>query len=178
MVQTAKYFAQQMVDSGTYRETNGPNRGDAIDHMDRQMGFDPTQRLSWCAIFACFSFWNAEQSGAQGRHILKTASSQELLRWFRELGLVSSNPQDILSWKGALAIRTNQPDTAHGHVTLLKARFTNSGRVVAVGTLEGNTDAQGSSNGEGAYEHKRNVPMKPFIWTFCNTSGIAGGAWW
>lgn len=115
---------------------------------------------------------------APGIKILKTASSQALLKWFKSKGLTSANPQDILEWKGALAIRTD-PDQIHGHVTLIKNRFTTTeGLLAAIGTLEGNTDKNGGSNGDGAYERKRKIPLSPYKWTFCDTSSLIGGQWW
>lgn len=174
-METAIDIGKRMVASGDYRETDGPNRGPAIDHMARQLGFPVG--LSWCAIFASFMFWVCREQPGQKFHY--TTGSQDLLRWFEVQGLTSKDPQDLLKWKGAIAIRTNVPHDGHGHVAPISGRSTDeNGRVIATITQEGNTNEHMSSNGDGAYSHERNVPLHPGEWTFCNTTPIAGGSWW
>lgn len=169
--------ARQMVDSGLYRETQGQNRGPKIDALNTEFGIPLGS--SWCSTFYSkagkLSFID---NGKKGIHLLYTASSQALLRWFKENGWTSNDPEDLLKWKGALIIRTD-PDGVHGHVAGVEGRLTNGeGKLVALRTLEGNTDKNGGSNGDGAYERKRIIPLKPYKWTYCNTSHITGGVWW
>lgn len=172
----AKDYARKLVDSRLYRETGGPNRGPALNMMADTLGFP--HGLSWCAIFQSYVFKLARDSGEQGIAFHPTAGSQDLLGWFTEHGWTSHNPQDTLHWKGALIIRTD-PGGEHGHVALVESRFTDDhGTVVSLGTLEGNTDVHGGSNGDGAYARVRPVPLAPYVWTYCNTSLIAGGSWW
>jgi hypothetical protein len=168
-------IAREMVESGKYREINGPNRSPEIDELCR-IGHVPLGS-SWCTLFACEAHRRSVNTGASGAHMPYTAGSQFMLAWFRKHGLTSDDPQDLLKWKGALLIRTN-PDGKHGHVALAEKRLTTFGKIVAVGTLEGNTDANGGSNGDRAAERERVIPLTPYKWTFCNTSSLAGGTWW
>jgi len=167
--------ARTMVVSGKYRETNGPNRSPAIDSLCREFGVPLGS--SWCALFASKAFRDSLRSGSEGTVFKYTAGSQSMLAWFRKMGWTSDDPQDLLDWSGALIIRTD-PGGEHGHVAMVEKRFTSNGVVVALGTLEGNTDKNGGSNGDGAYERKRIIPLKPYKWTYCNTTHIAGGQWW
>lgn len=175
LMKTALDVLQEMIDSGKYREINGPNRSPAIDALCKEFGYDLGS--SWCALFVSKGF--KEVSIPQtGKVFHYTAGSQDLLRFFQLNNWVSSNPQSLIGWKGALAIRTN-PDGQHGHVVAIANRLTDkNGTVVAIRTAEGNTNSQGSSNGEGAYNLKRIIPLTPYRWTFCNTSYITGGSWW
>lgn len=177
--------AREMLESGKYRETHGPNRSPAIDALCKKYGFDLGS--AWCCLFVSEAFDRAEASGAStvagGQKLIelpKVASTQSLLRWFRQQGdsWYSKDTQAILNWEGALAIRTD-PSGVTGHVLFIEKRFTDPNRrVLSIGSVEGNTSQKGSRNGQGAYALRRIVPLGPYTWTYCNTSGIVGGQWW
>lgn len=173
---SALIVAQRMVDSGRYRETDGPNRSEAIDHLANE--FDTPLGSSWCALFVSHAFKTVEPNYHEGLEFYYTAGSQALLAWFKKHGLISSNVEDLHKWKGALIIRTD-PGGQHGHVAFVKNRLTNSdNKIKAISTLEGNTNSAGGANGDGAYERKRIIPLTPYVWTYCNTTPIKGGKWW
>jgi hypothetical protein len=177
-ISNAKDAAQQMVDSGKYKETQGKNRGPAIDALCKEFGY--ALGSAWCALFISKAFKTVEKQYSKGYKFPYGASSQGILKWFKKKGWTSQNPEDVLNWKGALLVRTNKPYDGHGHILMVKGRFVAHGKVAAVSSLEGNTDTGGSSNGDGAYERKRKIPFTPTDdeWTFCNTSYIKGGQWW
>jgi len=161
--------------SGDYRETDSPNRGPAIDKLEQEFGL---LGQSWCAMWAIEPFYVCKRQGLPGLVPPLIAGSQALLRWFQSQGFVSSDPQDVLDWGGALAIRTN-PDGVHGHVAPIFMRFTTGdGQLIAVQTEEGNTDVHMGSNGDGAYSHRRAIPLTPYTWHYCRTDELAGGRWW
>lgn len=163
--------------SGFYKETHGQNRSPILDKLCLKWGYPLGS--PWCALFVidAFDLIEDEHKEISGIKIIKTAGSQAMLKWFKDRALISKNPQDLLNWKGALAIRTD-PGGKHGHVLLISERLTTNNKVVALTTLEGNTNLAGSSNGDGAYKRKRIIPLTPYTWTFCNTSEIIGGRWW
>jgi|SRR5688572_27364344 len=171
-MKTALSIASEIVASKLREQPPGSNRGLLIDKIMRATGIEPPQ--PWCAAFVCWGFRQATGKPPE----FNTASSQALKRWFESRGLLSYNPQDLLKWNGALFGWTNE-DKAHGHIGFVKARFTTEGKVIAIGTLEGNTNRGGSRNGDGAYELRRNVPYNAAhrIWLL-NTSAIEGGNWW
>jgi len=166
-----------MIDSGAYRETQGPNRSPAIDALAREFGVPLGS--PWCAMFACKAAETARDSGEDGDAFPMTAGSQDLLHKLTAMGCQTSlTAQSLLSWKGAAVIRTD-PDGAHGHVALVKERLTDaSGIITAIVTCEGNTDVLGSSNGDGAYNRHRWIPLAPYKWTFVRLDNFAGGDWW
>jgi hypothetical protein len=181
-MRTAIDHLQEMVSSGQYRETHGKNRSPAIDALCKEYGYP--LGISWCAIFASEGYDRAADEGAPGIRLAPTAGSQAMLAWFKRLQKrepnfqwLSKDPQDVLNWKGAILIRTD-PGGEHGHVAPVKSRFTTNGKIVAFGTLEGNTDKDGGSNGDGAYERRRSIPLHPYEWTMCNTTKLSGGAYW
>jgi hypothetical protein len=172
--------AQKRIDSGQWKETQGNNRGPCIDRLEAKFGLEGQP---WCAMFAWDCIDEAAQANAaakigNGVPLIKTAGSQAMLAWFKEKGWTSTNAQDLNHWHGALAIRTD-PGGLHGHVVMVKGRMVDvNGTVHAVLTCEGNTNANGARDGDGAYNHTRGIPLQPYVWTFCDTSGISGGRWW
>jgi hypothetical protein len=181
-MKTAVDYAREMVSSGQYRETHGKNRSPALDALVREYGYP--LGIPWCAIWVSEAFDKAADAGAPGLRLAPTAGSQAMLAWFKRLQKrepdfqwISSDPQDALNWEGAILIRTD-PDGEHGHVALAERRLTTAGKIVAFGTLEGNTDSDGGRDGDAAYERKRPVPLKPYRWTLCNTTKLAGGSYW
>jgi hypothetical protein len=174
-MQTALQIMQELIDRGTF-ETAGPNRSPWLDDLCREFGVPLGS--SWCAMFVCHCFKEAARRAGQVSDFPMTAGSQSLLSSLRIKGLVSSDPNECLSWRGVLVIRTD-PGGEHGHVAAVKERLTDGdGHLAAIRTCEGNTNLNGGSNGDGAYNRKRLVPLTPYAWTFCNVGGIVGGEWY
>ena len=172
-MRNAIQIAQSWIDSGKYVESAGPNRGPAVDALEREFGLIGQP---WCGMYACGAGHEALKEGAQGDPWPMIAGSQALLAWFRERDLVSADPQDVLDWLGALAIRTD-PGGLHGHVVMLAQRRVAAAKILAFYTCEGNTDKDGGRNGDRAWNHLRAVPL-PGVWHYCRTDGLAGGDWW
>lgn len=165
-------IAHRIVRSDLRENPPGSNRGPLIDEMLLFVGVRPGQ--PWCAAFVSWCFRQASGK-APG---FSSASSQAIRRWFEKREWLSFDPQELLRWNGALFGWTN-PDRIHGHIGLVKRRFTRNGRVVSIGTLEGNTNLRQERNGDGAYALHRSIAAmddKP-LW-FLNTSEIEGGKWW
>lgn len=152
------------------RETQGKNRSPVIDELNKWAGVP--MGSPYCAV-SC-SRWIFECGGKAP----KTAGSKAFRDWFAQKGLLSWDAQSLLGWKGAFGGWTN-PD-GHGHVFLIEKRYTSffglGKKVVAIGTLEGNSNSAGSRDGEGFCRNKRKVNSKNF-W-FCDASALPGGAYW
>lgn len=125
----------------------------------------------------------AADSGVKGDKFARTAGTQSCLAWGRKNGLVSSDPQDMLKWKGALAIRTD-PGGKTGHVALVLGRNTvkdEDGNLVitSIGTAEGNSNSNGSSNGDRAVFNIRTISsLNRGTWSYLDISKFAGGSYW
>lgn len=158
------------------REAGGKNRGLIIDRINRFVG-NP-DGSPYCAAFIA---WVFAQTGEKKFPI--TGSSQELRRWGFKHGYYNVDPQFLLNWRGAMGGWTNDGDAGHGHVFLIEKRYTNwfglGKKVVAVGTIEANTNAEGSRDGDGIYRRKRKVPMDGghSLW-FVRVDGFEAGKWW
>lgn len=157
--------------------TSGHDRGpvvDAIEHYAEIPLGSP-----WCAAFVWYCFHKAAvDSQTSGKPFPGSAGSQALKARFENLGLLSRDPQDLLSWKGALGGWTDADDPSHGHVFFISGRLTDpDGKVVAVQTVEGNSD---SAPHNAVNCLKRIVPVTAEgheVW-FLNTSEFVGGGWW
>ena len=165
-------IAHRIVRSNLRENPPNSNRGLLIDKMLLSARAGVGQ--PWCAAFVSWCFRQATDNPPD----FNSASSQFIRRWFEKRDWLSFDPQDLLRWNGALFGWTN-PDRIHGHIGFVRQRFTKMGRVVSIGTLEGNTDRTMERNGDGAYALRRSIAAmddKP-LW-FLNTSEIEGGRWW
>ena len=166
---TAIDFAKTWVELPV-RESNGPNRSPQVDEFNRFVGDnmgDP-----WCAAFVSYCF---HEAGA-GEAFPYSGGSQTLKAWFKDHDLFSTDPNDLKGWSGALAGWTD-PGGEQGHIFFVYGRGTDgNGNVVSLLTYEGNTNTDGSSNGDGAYARNRPVDSREF-W-YLRTDGIPGGSWW
>lgn len=143
----------------------GTNRGPEIDRWLKNTGVAVGN--PWCAAFAS-SMWI--EAGI--KFPVKSASSQAFRRWAEKEGLFFTDPQKLLECESAIFGWTNS-DKVHGHVGFVAKRYTTGGKVVAIGTIEGNADGGGSRLGDGVYELKRKLPGN--LW-FVDTSKWA--KWW
>jgi hypothetical protein len=162
-------IALRFAADGLRESPPGSNRGPVIADMLRSVGAAAGQ--PWCAAFVSWCFQAASGEAAPFR----SASSQAIRRWFESKGMLSRDPSAMLGWRGALFGWTNA-DRIHGHIGLVRARLVEGGRIVAIGTVEGNTSAKGSRNGDGVYALRRPVLSRRF-W-FLNCGELPGGAWW
>lgn len=188
-IATARYH----VDNGLVRESEGKNRSPVIDAMCRTFG--APLGSPYCALGVSWCFRNYRLLVASdARPFPYTASSQYIKRIFGQQGLLSRDPDALMGWKGALGGWTN-PDGAHGHVFFIEKRWQDeNGHVIAIGTIEYNTNGQGERDGEGAFRLMRRKSVKDGLWYvvdadgkragtgralwFVDTSDIGGGAWW
>lgn len=131
-----------------------------------------TEPASWCAATVSYIFHRA----AGFSPTFASSSSQAIMRWFKYNDRLSHNPQDILGWSGCIAGWTDN-DPNHGHVFIITGRFTSpTGKLMQVGTFEGNTTNPKPGGLYGAFRHHRNVPESNGhqLW-FCNTTGLPAG---
>jgi len=121
------------------REIGGPNRGPWVEAIQRVGGGKPGD--AWCACFVGFvlSLWY------DGKPPLKmTAGCDEMLADCAKRGFIVAAPQP-----GDLFFLMRSPTDAYhvGFVTgVAKDRF---------GTIEGNTNDDGSADGIGVFERSR-----------------------
>lgn len=153
----ALQIAAYLVDTLKVRETNGSNRGEVLDAVTRQAGYDPADRLPWCAMFvtACLTL-------AGYRHDEIPESPGAVARW-RSFGKDTGRYWSLSQWepsRGDLVFWLNQNGTGHigffvrKKLTVLGWRYE---------TLEGNTSSgdEGSQReGDGAFRRLR----KPGTW--------------
>lgn len=179
-----KTIARQLYDwtnSGQFMETEGQNRGPAIDTLEAHFGM---KGESWCAMYPSWAAHVVAQGMGVATSFPLTAGSQDLLAKLKALGCVATTDmQAITKMRGALLIRTNKPDRAHGHVATPIERFPGpTGHIVTIGTIEGNSNTNGSSNGDGAYFHHRSVASLAendlHLWHVVDVSRFPGGSWW
>lgn len=150
----------------------------------------------WCAAIESRWFRLAAPMGHSGENCFPySASSQHIKREFAKDGLLSDDPNDLKEWGGAIFVWTNAGDPAHGHTGLVIGRLTDQeGNVVAILTIEGNTDKLGDRLGDGLYQLKR-VQCTDGLWRvedpaskkpvgkgqhlfFGNTTRLPGGDYW
>lgn len=164
------------------------NRHPIIDKMLKLCGV--ALGNPWCAAAASFAFFLATGKKAP----FNSASSQAQKRWGMKEDRFFTDADLLMSCRGALGGWTNKGDAAHGHAFLIEQRFSNAaGDVVAIGTLEGNTNGAGSRLGDGMYRLRRAINPKDGLWYvqvngkfvgsgqalyFIDTTGIEGGEWW
>jgi hypothetical protein len=175
IIQAKKYV-------GVKEHPAGSNRGPEIDRWLKHCG--AAVGNPWCAAFETNMVKEAcELLGLPNEYIL-TASSQAIKRWAKVEDRYFEDPNRLLKCAGAACGWTNYPDTAHGHALLVQGRFTDRDEhgvlhVVAIHTVEGNTNGGGSRNGDGVYELRRGVPTdgRHRLW-FVDLTGLNGCEWW
>jgi len=181
MPKAAIDFARAYADQ-KLREHGGKNRGVDIDKFNQFC--KAALGSPYCASGLSYCFHKAALSGADGTLLPYSASSQSFKKWAKKFGRLSYDPDAMLNWKGALFGWTNA-DKVHGHIGLVEKRLTDHGQVVAISTIEFNTDAIANDrDGDGCYRVKRSNFKNGRLWHkgkklwFIDVSGIAGGGWW
>lgn len=157
------------------RESEGVNRSPRIDEINRFIGSPLGSPYCAAGVSWCF-----HQAGASA--FPASASAGAIHDWFAERGLASHRPNDLRRWRGALFGWTH-PD-GHGHIGFVRRRLTDaSGSVVAIGTVEYNTEPPAAREGlagpdiGGVWERERPVEDGGSMW-FLRCDQFPGGQWW
>ena len=149
------------------REIDGSNRSPRIDAINRFVG--APMGSPYCAAGVSWCFHAAGASDFPFSALAATIRDG-----FAQFGKRSDDPNAMLLWKGALFGWTLE--NGHGHIGFVRERLTDDrGHVVAIKTVEYNTDLTGSPDGDGVYERIRKC--EPEFW-YLNTSDFKGGDWW
>ena len=115
----------------------------------------------------------------EGRALPITGGSQYLKSWAQQHKRLTTDPQKLLSFTGAIGGWTN-PGGKSGHGFLVTERLTDNGKVTAVRTIEFNTSpSTGDRDGEGCFSLRRSVPKDRGhdLW-WIDLTGLFGGDWW
>jgi len=154
---------------------HGKNRGTEIDAFNLYTG--AAMGSPWCASFVSFCLFKAKA----GDHGFKSASTLQIKQWAKTRSRLFKDPEELLKCHGALFGWTG-PDGVHGHVGFVGQRYTDldTGKVVAIGTVEGNTDGSGGRDGDGVYQRTRTLEEdeKDHDYWFVDLSGIPGCDYW
>lgn len=127
------------------RETS-PNRGPRVDEYHRYAGRDPAQADSWCAQFVGFVAGHAAAAVGIQNPLPKSSSVMGL--WQRS---PQSSHEDEPHVGDVFCIDHGQGKGHCGIVVGLPAD------VDYIDTIEGNTNAGGSRNGDGVYRRTRKL---------------------
>lgn len=138
----AAYFADKV----RVREVGGNNRGPWIGRMLAKTGL--SQGYAWCAAFVGYCCWLAEFDAGpkSGR-----AAVRNWAKWAKTDNRLGFKPErgDLMYW-------LNKNQTGHiGFVVDVEGEW--------VTTIEGNTNGQGSREGDGVYRQKRKISDVRFI---------------
>lgn len=162
MTATARQFVAKAASQIGYREGYDPIRG---WNNDNKYGiWYGWNNVAWCAQFVS---WVADQVGALGTIVPKYQSSYVGLTWFRkrdQTGFWPPRPGDIFIMCEYNPGAWN--DVGNGWATIhtgIVEKYLGDGKVQ---TIEGNTNTNGSSQGNGVYRLIRqdNAASKRFIY--------------
>lgn len=121
------------------REVGGQNQGVWVQMIQKLTGNAPPD--SWCASFVSLILGMAYEGQSP---MPRTASCDVMLEHAREKGWLTTEPS-----VGDIFLRLNTPTDAH-HVGFV----TDISRLPTIGSISGNTSADGtSSNGDRVAEH-------------------------
>lgn len=133
------------------RETGGANRGRHVERYLSSVGFDPG--YAWCAAFVSWCYQQAEINHPKSAWVPSYARKQNII--YKRGEFLKSLPQQgdvFLIWFSNL----NRP--AHiGFVDRWKEKW--------VITVEGNTNDDGSREGDGVYRKRR---LQRQVWAVSN----------
>jgi hypothetical protein len=136
------------------RESGGANRGPRVDEYLRAVGLDPTRgAYAWCASFVYFCFARAATALGLANPCVKTAAC--LTHWERAPAWARILAADVTANPGVIrpgAIFIVDHGKGKGHTGIVE-RATAS----AIHTIEGNTNAAGSREGDGVYRKIRTL---------------------
>lgn len=169
---------------GVVLEVAGSNRGPWIDEANHYVAIPMGSPYCAASVSLCFRKSELASPASEFAELVrfaKSGGSQTLKAKAKARGKLFTDPQKLLTCKGALFGWTNR-DGAHGHIGFVGERLTEDGRVVAIGTWEFNTSpATMGRDGEGGYHLKRTIDAlraaHPQFW-FIDVSDNVGGRWW
>ena len=125
-------------------EIGGKNRGPRVDEYIRSLGLDPADGHPWCA---CFVVWCVRAAGKSLKPSAKVARLWELNL---DLAETDAKPSDV-------AIHLNDDGTGHCGIV-------DSVDETHVKTVEGNTNAEGSREGDRvAFKSRPRIYWHAFI---------------
>jgi hypothetical protein len=147
----ALLIAAHLCDVVKVREEWGPNRGRWVDLFVRMARLNPLGRYAWCASFvgACLDLGEFTFGPKHGR-----AAVRNWLSWARKYGYRTTRPQ-----RGDLFAKILNPKGT-GHMGFVVSVSYRTGMFT---TIEGNTDAKGSREGDGLYRKTRRIADWNFI---------------
>jgi hypothetical protein len=120
---------------GIHEQPMGSNNGPMVDRFNASCGLDPSEHAPWCASVTNYGYL---ANGLPGHGAYSPS-------WFRRDRAVSRNNVGVADV--ALVWFASKGRFAHTIACVEKVVFS-AGRVVEVVTLEGNTNAQGSREGD------------------------------
>lgn len=133
---------------------NGRNRGPQVERYLRQAEGHPGD--AWCAAFCEAGLeWACEGLGLPVPFEVGLSCSLLVARAEKAGRIVSAaaaKPGDLLVVKGG--------PTGHKHVAIIEEIFAGAGGKPYARTIEGNTNAGGSANGDGVYRRQRLLSPK------------------
>lgn len=170
---TAAWHAQRLIQAGVVEEGN--NRGPLIDKMLLFCG-TPVGN-PYCAAGVSYAFHLATGKPARQGGFPSSASSQAIRRWYETRGLLSTNPGDMLRWRGALFGWTQASNPDAGHIGIVLDLVVEGGVVTHIITAEFNTSSSGALVREGKGSYIKQRAVQGHFW-YLNTGDTPGGAWW
>ncbi|HJZ93455.1 MAG TPA: peptidoglycan-binding protein [Gemmataceae bacterium] len=149
---------------GVMEEPLGSNRGPKVDEYNKTAGV-PAGSF-WCMSFVYWSFVQAAARLGKPNPMPKTAYCPFLYNWAKQHGKLVASPQpgDIFLVKGG--------PNGHKHTGLVTAPVT----AASFGTIEGNTNNDGSHNGIGVFRRTRTVGTCDFVRLAATSGQLAWGA--
>jgi hypothetical protein len=141
-VENALLIAAYLVGREKVKE-EGVNRGAWVTKFLGYCGLGPG--FPWCAAFVTFCL---KEAGYKGGYPICLAAVRNWAAWAKKKGKLTKNPR-----RGDLGFWLNSDGTGHIFFIVDADRG-------YVETLEGNTDADGSREGDGAYRKKRLISSK------------------
>lgn len=146
----AAFLAILVAENGV-REIGGANRGPRVNEYLASVGLKPG--TFWCQAFV---YWGGEEAGALTRiknPLPRTGSTQEFLRECKKRGWLV--PPGAPLRPADIAVIRHDEDS--GHVYVIKSTTSAKGPRF-VESVEGNTNNNGSSNGDGVYIRNNRDP--------------------
>ena len=135
------------------REKGGPNRGPEVEAYLARTGLSSTGGYSWCQAFVYWCFDEAAKLLKVANPVVKTAGV--LAHWARspiEARIYAKAAFDDPSLIRPGAIFIVDHGSGKGHTGMVTRVLSGE-----IGTIEGNTNARGSREGDGVYQKTRAV---------------------
>ncbi|HUU96649.1 MAG TPA: hypothetical protein VM487_12990 [Phycisphaerae bacterium] len=124
-------------------ETNGSNRGEAVDAIIRVTGLDPANRLPWCAAFVAACGYAVLR---EKWPLKKVAGCVSLYEDAFTKGLVRNTTE-----KGSIFLLWSPTLNRYHHTGFVVGPWTGT----LWTTIEGNTNIDGSPEGTGVFQRTR-----------------------